>query len=232
MKYKYQLLGYLSVFFAGYCSSFLLPINSFRDHSPVSVYFDGLGEAWVGDENVNKNNYKYITHEAKKVSASNPQVMQSQVIISQPLVASVQSSVNAEEVGILQNELTMLRDYRLQAEIKKHNDYLQSRGGNSAIAMNNSFKNEPIDASWAKEKESLLNGLVDQSEHLSQMPHIASECRSKQCKLSVLSDDQFYLSKLSDSLGKIVTDYESSFASYSTVVDEASHTTIIYFDRN
>ena len=232
MKYKYQLVSYVVIFVVGYCSNFLLPI-SFFTAEPATIE-----QAQNDDVDPNKNikldsnNSINLTSKNKENSDVKSQANSSQIVASPLTDHGSQSSVSSEDTAALRNELDKLRDYRMQTEINKHNEYLKSRGGNSVEALSDSFRREPVDENWAKEKQNLINNLVDKSEHLSQIPHMASECRSTQCKLSVLSDDQYYLGELSNSLNKIVTDHESSFVSYSAVVDEKSHTTNIYFDRN
>jgi hypothetical protein len=157
---------------------------------------------------------------------------ETKALVSPPMTENSKLSNDADSLTALRAELAMLRDYRMQTEINKHSEYLQAHGGNTVEALNDNFKREPIDFVWAQEKEKLINSLMEQSEHLLTLPHMAGECRSKQCKLSVLSDDQFYLDKLSNSLDKIIADHGESFSSYSTIIDENSHTTSVYLDRN
>jgi hypothetical protein len=232
VKYKYQLVSYVVIFIVGYSSNFLLPVNFFvgvTSRAERAEHEDNESNKYV---QIDKNSYINITSDEKKFVETKPKSTPPEIINRLVAASESKSSDGLEDLAALHSELAMLRDYRMQTEINKHSEYLLARGGNSSEFLNDSFKHEPVDAGWAKDKEGLINNLVDQSEHLSQVPHMASECRSKQCKLSVLSDDQFYLNKLSAALDKVIADHGSSFSSYSTVIDEKSHTTSIYFDRN
>lgn len=232
MKYKYQLVSYAVIFIIGYCSNFLLPVNFFTTVTSKIERGESEGDRFNKSVQPDKNNYTNIASDNKKLIALKPASATPKTIDQLVVTNESPSSDGLEDLAALHSELAMLRDYRMQTEITKHNEYLQSRGGNSAETLNDNFKRELVDTGWAKDKEILINHVVDENEHLSQVPHMASECRSKQCKLSVLSDDQFYLNKLSASLDKIIAEHGSSFTSYSTVIDEKSHTTSIYFDRN
>lgn len=232
MKYKCQLVSYVVIFIVGYSSNFLLPVSFFT--AAPSKIEPANNESGRFNKNVqsDSNNYTNISNDNKKVVEPKPQEPASKAVGNSVVADESPSSDSLADLAALHSELVTLRDYRMQTEINKHDEQMQSRGGNSTAALNDNFKREPVDTGWAKDKESLINNVVDKSEHLSQVPHMASECRSKQCKLSVLSDDQFYLNNLSASLDKIIADHGSSFSSYSTVIDEKSHTTSIYFDRN
>jgi hypothetical protein len=232
VKNRYQLIAYSFIFLTGYCSNFILPINYFSGRSTVAYTPDLSGAEITSNKKmeVDRGDSPNITNLNRKnisVSKGEPKAL-----VSPHVMAGIKSSNEIDNLAALHSELAMLRDYRMQTEINKHNEYLQSIGGNTVEALNDNFKREPVDLDWAQEKEKLINYFVDQSEHLSQLPHMASECRSKQCRLSVLSDDQFYLDKLSISLDKIIADHGTSFSSYSTIIDEESHTTSVYFDRN
>jgi len=232
VKYKYQLVSYTVIFIIGYCSNFLLPVSFFTAATSKIERGESEGDRFNKNVQSDKNNYTNIASDNKKLIALKPASAAPKTIDQLVVTSESPPSDGLEDLAALHSELRMLRDYRMQTEINKRNEYLQSHGGNSVEALNDNFRREPVDEVWAKEKQNLINKLVDQSEHLSQIPHMASECRSKQCKLSVLSDDEFYLKGLSGSLDKIVADHESSFSSYMTVIDEKSHTTSIYFDRN
>ena len=231
VKNKYQLLSYIFIFFAGYYSNFLFSNNlSFIQSSSLSET-EVVKSSGNKNREIDKDTSLNIVSSDKKAVASDFKSEPGSVV--PPLIAADSlASVKPEELSAIHNELAMLRDYRMQTEINKRNEYLQSLGGGTIDALNNNFEREPIDSAWAREKEILINNVIGKSEHLSQLPHLGSECRSKQCKFSVLSDDQFYLDKLSSSLEKIVAEHDTSFSSYSIVVDDKSHTTSIYFDRN
>jgi len=229
VKNKYQLLFYVVIFFAGYCTNFFLPVNSVGVESSQGVSVKNV-ESLNKNLQFNKDNCGGIAN-TKVIPEAKLQIVSLQASHSS-VANDSQSSVRSADITALQSELAKLRDYRMQTEVNKHNEYLQLHGGNSVEALNDNFTREPVDANWAKEKQTLIDNLLDQSEHLSRLPHMESECRSKQCKLSVLSDDVFYLKELSGSLDKVIADHGSSFSSYTTVIDEKSHTTSIYLDRN
>ena len=231
MKNRYQLLSYIFIFFAGYCSSFLFSNNFASIKSSSTTEAEVVRSAGNKNIELEKNtSLNIISSDEKAVESGFKNDLKG--VAATAIATETQSLVEPEELSAIHSELAMLRDYRMQTEIDKRNEYLRSLGGNTIEAMNNNFEREPIDSAWAREKEALINNVIGKSEHLSQLPHLESECRSKQCKFSVLSDDQFYLDKLSSSLEKVVAEHDTSFSSYSIVVDDKSHTTSIYFDRN
>jgi hypothetical protein len=152
-----------------------------------------------------------------------------------PRVATQNLTPEKESANPPADELTALRDYQAQNEINKHNEYLKSINAtplNIASVLSDHFAKESIDYKWAAEKKGVLDTFVATDKSLASLPNISSECKSQQCKLSFIGDDQSYLANLSDSLGKIVSDKQQDFDSYTTVIDDKNHTTSIYFERN
>lgn len=229
MKEKVHWFFYPFIFFVGYGVNFLIPVEIFfKDSHKVAteVVDDTHSDIVYSDKNIRTNVARNPGESAKRISFDVKPAGE-----KSPIAAETTLSVRREDPADLQGELAALRDYRMQAEIKKHEELLQVRGS-TVESLNDSFKSEPVDAAWAEDKEKLINHLVEGSEYLSQVPHMDSECRSTQCKFSVLSDDQFYLTKLSGAMDKVVADQGSSFSSYTTIIDEKTHTTSIYFERN
>jgi hypothetical protein len=88
-----------------------------------------------------------------------------------------------------------------------------------------------VDEPWAKHNKLQLDKTFSQSEVLSNLPILSSECRSQQCRIQLLSDEQFYLADLHNSFQSLVGDEGQQFNSYTLVVDPATHSTSIYFTR-
>lgn len=140
-----------------------------------------------------------------------------------------------ENANTAMADIAALRDYQAQNEINKHNEYLKSINAtplNIASVLNDHFAKESVDSKWAADKKGALDAFVAADNSLAALPNISSECRSQQCKLSFIGDDQSYLANLSDSLGKIISGKQQDFNSYTTIIDDKNHTTSIYFDRN
>jgi hypothetical protein len=133
-----------------------------------------------------------------------------------------------------EQELSKLREYRVKTEIAKHQEYLKAIGANASnqvTALRDHFSAEPVDEPWAKHNKLQLDKTFSQSEVLSNLPILSSECRSQQCRIQLLSDEQFYLADLHNSFQSLVGDEGQQFNSYTLVVDPATHSTSIYFTR-
>lgn len=213
----------------GYLAGLNFPIVSLDAKQQDFVALTNLSSKENRIELVQKN------HNVENLAEENTSNNKTYIVSASSL--SMQQGINeggqnegSSELSI--SELSKLRAYRAQTEIDKHNEYLQRIGGGDAKNLSTNFANEIKDANWAQPNEKLLNEKFEHNKSLASIPHLAPECHSKQCRISVLSDDQFYLNKLNDSLSEIVVNNENSFANYSTVVDEATHTTSIYFERN
>ena len=133
-------------------------------------------------------------------------------------------------------ELAALREYRARNELDKHTASLKSIGAtpaNISAVLDRRFKTETIDGMWAAQKEAWLNNAITQNnKEFAQLSLTLGECRSTQCKLSVLSDDPRSLGSLPDSLHRIIAEQGSGFGKFTTVVDPHTHTTTVYFDRD
>jgi hypothetical protein len=163
VKYIYQLLLYIVIFFAGYSSNFLIPINVLSAQSGKITGSDNVVSC--SNTQPDKNNYINVENDNKKIPDARSRAGSSDAISSFGITSDSQSSSRSESSAALHNELAKLRDYRMQTEINKHNEYLQLHGGNSVDAMSNNFKLEPIDAPWAKEKEILISNVIDENKY-------------------------------------------------------------------
>lgn len=131
------------------------------------------------------------------------------------------------------DELARLREYQLNTEIEKHQARLQTLGAdarNVGPTLEQQFAAEAIDAVWANDKKVNLDAAIEQDNNLRVLPSLSSECRSQQCRLSVLTTDADQLASLNASLNNIVTQ-QQLFDSYTVVVDEENYRTQIYFER-
>lgn len=136
--------------------------------------------------------------------------------------------------GEKDQELAKLREYRVKAEIARHQEHLKAIGANESnqvTALRDHFATEPVDEPWAKQNKQQLDKTFSQSEALSGLPMLASECRSQQCRIQLLSDEQFYLADLHNAFSNLVGDQGQQFSSYTLVVDPNTHSTSIYFSR-
>lgn len=131
------------------------------------------------------------------------------------------------------DELEQLREYQLNNEIEKHQARMQMLGADVHTfgpKMEQQFAAEAIDTAWANTKKTHLDSAIEQDENLRLLPNLSSECRSQQCRLSILTNDADQLASLNTSLDKIVTQ-QKLFDSYTVVVDEKNYSTRIYFER-
>jgi hypothetical protein len=131
------------------------------------------------------------------------------------------------------DELARLREYQLNTEIGKHQARLQTLGADARSVgptLEQQFAAEAIDAVWANDKKVNLDAAIEQDNNLRVLPSLSSECRSQQCRLSVLTTDADQLASLNASLNNIVTQ-QQLFDSYTVVVDEENYRTQIYFER-
>jgi hypothetical protein len=131
------------------------------------------------------------------------------------------------------DELARLREYQLNTEIEKHQARLQTLGADARSVgptLEQQFAAEAIDAVWANDKKVNLDAAIEQDNNLRVLPSLSSECRSQQCRLSVLTTDADQLASLNASLNNIVTQ-QQLFDSYTVVVDEENYRTQIYFER-
>lgn len=132
------------------------------------------------------------------------------------------------------NELIALRNYQMNNEIEKHKQRLQTMGATSeniAETVNNHFLEEPVDSEWAQEKKANLDNFIMDDAALYSLSNISSECRSQQCKISILSDDPNHLNNLHDSINRLMSK-QAYFTSYITVVDEKSRTTNVFVSND
>ena len=133
------------------------------------------------------------------------------------------------------DDVASLRAYQLNNEIKKHQDYLQKLGAtteNMPRVLAENFNKEPVDPVWAGNQKDLLDNFIQKNEGLAALPNISSECRTQQCRVSVLTDDAQSMAKLSEAMTKLMDSKEPGFNSYNVVIDPISHSTNIYFERN
>lgn len=131
------------------------------------------------------------------------------------------------------DELARLREYQLNNEIEQHQARLQTLGADARSVgptLEQQFAAEAIDAVWANDKKVNLDAAIEQDNNLRALPSLSSECRSQQCRLSVLTTDADQLASLNASLNNIVTQ-QQLFDSYTVVVDEENYRTQIYFER-
>lgn len=155
-----------------------------------------------------------------------------QIATQKNIPAPIPSDTNANEP--LQQELTQLRAYKIKTEFAKHEERMNALGANPANMVKTfreNFTAEPVNESWAKQNKQQLDNIFTQQEKLSSLPIGQSECRSQQCRIDVLSDQQFNLAQLQDSFGDLVGDQGQQFNSYTLVVDPNTHSTSIYFAR-
>lgn len=148
--------------------------------------------------------------------------------ITQPLPVPQEPTADATA-----DELARLREYQLNNEIEKHQARLQTLGADARSVgptLEQQFAAEAIDAVWANEKKANLDAAIEQDNNLRVLPSLSSECRSQQCRLSVLTTDADQLASLNASLNNIVTQ-QQIFDSYTVVVDEKNYRTQIYFER-
>ena len=142
-------------------------------------------------------------------------------------------SLQAATTNADADELERLREYQLNNEIEKHQARMQILGADVRTfgpKMEQQFAAEAIDTAWANTKKTHLDSAVEQDENLRLLPNLSSECRSQQCRLSILTNDADQLASLNTSLDKIVTQ-QKLFDSYTVVVDEKNYSTRIYFGR-
>ena len=131
------------------------------------------------------------------------------------------------------DELERLREYQLNNEIERHQMRMQKLEADAhtfGTKMEQQFAAEAVDASWANTKKSHLDSAIEQDENLRWLPSLSSECRSQQCRLSVLTTDADQLASLNTSLNNIIAQ-QQLFDSYTVVVDEKNYSTQIYFER-
>ena len=131
------------------------------------------------------------------------------------------------------DELERLREYQLNNEIEKHQMRMQKLEADAhtfGTKMEQQFAAEAVDTSWANTKKTHLDSAIAQDENLRWLPSLSSECRSQQCRLSVLTTDADQLASLNTSLNNIITQ-QQLFDSYTVVVDEKNYSTQIYFER-
>lgn len=147
-----------------------------------------------------------------------------------PAPASPDTKANDQ----LQQELAQLRAYKSQSEFAKYEERMNALGAtpaNMVKVFRENFSAEPINETWAKQNKQQLVNAFTQQEKLSSLPVGQSECRSQQCRIELLSDQQFTLAQLQDSVGELVGDQGQQFNSYTLVVDPNTHSTSIYFAR-
>lgn len=130
------------------------------------------------------------------------------------------------------DQLAMLSDYYIENEINKHKKFLKSINAshdNIHQALRENYQKDMIDSTWSSKKKALLDEYIAINDLLNSLPNVESDCRSKQCKISILSDDPIALSRLAENLGGLVNNNE--FITYTYAIDEENHTTTIYLDR-
>ena len=142
----------------------------------------------------------------------------------------------AKDDTSVNGELAVLREYRARSELDKHTASLKNIGAtpaNIGVVLDRRFKTEAIDRMWAAEQEVWLNNAITQNnKEFAQLSLTPGECRSTQCKVSVLSDDPRSLGGLPESLHRIVAEQGSGFGKFTTVADPRTNTTTVYFDRD
>lgn len=156
---------------------------------------------------------------------------QSPVITQTP--SSQSTSLPAAITNPDADELERLREYQLNKEIEKHQVRMQELGADMhtfGTKMDQQFVAESIDALWAGTKKSNLDSAIEQDANLRVLPNLSSECRSRQCRLSIMTNDADQLASLHTSLNKIITQ-QKLFESYTVVMDEKNYSTQIYFER-
>lgn len=132
----------------------------------------------------------------------------------------------------IKSQLAILSKYHAENEIKKQQEFLKSINASSENmpqALSDNYKKETIDSVWAPEKKAMLDNYIAKNEFLRSVPNVESDCRSKQCKISILSDDQTVLSNLGENLRDLIN--SNQFNEYKFAFDEKNHTTSIYLDR-
>lgn len=213
-------LIYLSIFALGYLTSTF--ISSFDDERKKSL-----------------SSHPAETHIIVPDSASikqNPieQAKHSEIFVNcqnQEIPAGSLSSLQQKlpESPDINQELTELREYRANNEIAKHQDYLKEIGATNNISQSlaDQFMKESVDPVWSMESKNTLDNFINNKNHLSTLPNVSTECKSQQCKISILSTDPHHLSSIDESLNQLITEGKS-FSNYTTVVDEKTNTTSVY----
>lgn len=131
----------------------------------------------------------------------------------------------------LKHQLSILSNYYVENEIKKQQEFLKSINAspeNMPQALSENYEKDTIDNVWAPEKKALLDDYIAKNYLLRSLPNVESDCRSKQCKISILSDNPTALTQLAENLRNLTT---NDFSTYTYTIDEKSHITSIYLDR-
>lgn len=172
---------------------------------------------------------RYVTTLESRPSSA-PQQPSFEITQTQP---SESPSPQADTANTDADELAQLREYQLNNEIAKHQARMQELGTDVYAfgpKMEQQFAAEVVDAAWADGKKFTLDAAIEQDKNLRALPNLTSECRSQQCRLSVLTSDTEQLASLNTSLDNIVAQ-QKLFNSYTVVVDEKNYSTQIYFER-
>jgi ribosomal protein S10 len=143
--------------------------------------------------------------------------------------ASQEKSESAQD---LKSQLTILSNYYIENELKKHQEFLNSIKAtpeNISQALNDNFKKDTYDATWSPEQKSKIDDFISRSPHLSALPNIESDCKSARCKISILSDDQNTIEQVSSNINMLAS--ANGFESYTFAIDDKTHSLSIYLDR-
>ena len=173
--------------------------------------------------------YKHLTKQSDAEQTKNPSIgKQKQDAPYNPSNSHQSLPVSSDFL----KELTELREYKAKNEIEKHQNHLKEIGAinNLNQALADRFVKEYVDPTWSVESKTSLDNYINQKNHLNTLPNLSTECRSQQCKISILSTDPHHLSSIDDSLNQLISE-NRAFSNYTTVVDEKTNTTSIYIEK-
>ena len=230
---RYRLFIYAAIFSFGYACSVLVAALIEPDGKPA------VANSIAGGSSTPANSTESSLNERIRQLELYTKTLETKLALIDTNAAAASTDRKippAKDDTSVNRELAALRDYRARNELDKHTASLQSIGAtpaNISAVLDRRFKTETIDGMWAAEKEAWLNNAITQNnKEFAQLSLTLGECRSTQCKVSVLSDDPRSLGGLPDSLNRIIAERHSGFGKFTTVADPRTNTTTVYFDRD